>query len=97
MENRNLMQDLVEKMGEESQLDMIVEKSLQLALVIKKLKRTNRKEDYENYSIAYNEACERVADMRLMVEQAEFLFNTNSINDHYNNKIQHLKEALKVF
>ena len=97
MENKDLMQDVVEKWGEDAQLDMIIEKSLLLALSIQKLRRIERKDDYVNYSNSYNEVCERIADMRLMVEQAEFLFNTTEINNHYKNKIQHLTEALNEF
>jgi hypothetical protein len=97
MENKYLMQDVVEKWGEEAQLDMIVEKSLLLAMSIQKLRRIKSKEDRLSYSTAYNEVCERVADMRLMVEQAKFLFNTNEINNHYQNKVQQLVQALNEF
>jgi hypothetical protein len=97
MENKNLMQDVIEKWGEETQMDMIVEKSLLLALAIQDMRRIERKEDHLSYSIAYNEVCERIADMRLMVEQAEFLFNTNEINNHYHNKVQNLVKELNEF
>ena len=97
MENKYLMQDVVEKWGEETQLDMIVEKSLLLAITIQRLRRIERKEDHLSYSDAYNDVCEKVADMRLMVEQAEFLFNANEINNHYQNKVQYLTQALNEF
>ena len=96
MENKNLMQDVVEKFGEIPQMDMIAEKSLKLATAINILKRQNHKEDHLSYSIAYNEVCERVADMRLMVEQAEFLFNKDEVDKHYQYKLQQL-EALTEF
>jgi hypothetical protein len=91
MENKNLMRDVVEKSIEESQLNKIVEKSLKLATSVNILKKQNHKEDYISYSIAYNEVCERLADMRLIMEQAEFLFNKNEIDTHYNYKLQQLK------
>ena len=97
MKNRNLMQNAVEKWGEEAQMDMIIEKSLKLATAINILKRQNHKEDHASYSIAYNEVCERVADMRLMIEQSEFLFNTNEINNHYQNKLEYLAKSLNEF
>jgi len=97
MENKDLMLDVVEKWGEEAQMDMIIEKSLLLAIAIQKLKRVERKEDQLSYNTSYNEVCERVADMRLMVEQAEFLFNTTEINNHYKNKVEHLIQALNEF
>ena len=97
MENKNLMQDLIEKWGEEAQMDMIVEKSLLLAVSIQKLKRIEHKEDYLSYQESYNDVCEKVADMRLMIEQAEFLFNVNDINRHYENKVQCFQKALNEF
>lgn len=97
MENKNLIQDVVEKWGEDAQLDMIVERSLLLAISIQRLRRIERNDDYELYSKAYNDVCEKIADMRLMIEQAEFLFNTNEINNHYENKVQHLAQSLNEF
>ena len=97
MENRNLMQDVVEKWGEEAQMDMIAEKSILMAMTIQKLRRTDRREDRRAYNEAYNNVCERVADMRLMVEQSEFLFNTTEIDNHYTNKVQLMKQALNEF
>lgn len=97
MGNKNLMLDVVEKWGEEAQMNMIIEKSLLLAIAIQKLKRVERKEDQLSYNTSYNEVCERVADMRLMVEQAEFLFNTTEINNHYKNKVEHLIQSLNEF
>lgn len=89
--NRNLMLDLVEKFGEETQLDMIANRSLQLALSIQDYKKANFKEDYRNYVESYNDVCERVADMKLMIEQAEFLFDSREIERHYDNKLMLLK------
>lgn len=97
MENKDLMLDVIEKWGEETQLDMIVEKSLLLATSIQKLRKIERNENYTLYTTSYNEVCERIADMRLMIEQAEFLFNTQEINNHYQNKVLHLREALNEF
>jgi len=86
MKNRDLIQDLVEKWGVESQMDMIINRSLQLALSIQEYKKANFKEDRQYYIDSYNLVCERIADMKLMIDQAEFLFNSDEINQHYNNK-----------
>jgi hypothetical protein len=94
MENKDLMRNAIEKCGEEAQLDMIVEKSLLMALSIQKFRKTNIKEDYLNYTTSYNDVCERIADMRIAIEQSEFLFNENEINEHYQNKIYDLKNSL---
>lgn len=97
MENRDLMQDLVETWGEEAQLNMVIEKSLELAVAIQKFKKVEHKEDYLEYSHVYNDVCEKLADMKLMIEQSEFLFNSNEIHNHYEIKVQHLKQALNEF
>ena len=92
-----LFQDTVELWGEETQLNMIVEKSMLLGLSIQKFKRIDRKEDYIEYSSAYNQVCENIADMKLMLEQAEFLFNADYINQHYLNKIENLQIEMNGF
>jgi predicted choloylglycine hydrolase len=97
MEKKLLMQDLVEKFGEKTQTDMIIEKSMMLATSLHKLQRIERKEDYSLYNKTYSEVCENIADMRIMIEQAEFLFNTNEINRHYQNKLENFTKALDEF
>lgn len=97
MKNKNLTLDLIEKMGENSLIEMIIEKSTLLSLSIQNLKKIEHKEDHIAYRDSYNEVCERIADMRVMIEQAEFLFNTNEINNHYENKIKHLQKSLNEF
>jgi polysaccharide pyruvyl transferase WcaK-like protein len=95
MENKNLMQDVVEKFGEESLLDMIVDNSLNLAMTVRELKKF--KNDKLNYLTLYNQTCERIADQKITLDISEFLFNGNSIDEHYRNKIQYLKESLNQF
>lgn len=94
MKNKNLTLDFIEKMGEDYQLNMIIERCLSLSLSIQKLKNVNRKEDYLSYIEIYNDICERIADMRMVMEQTEFLFNINEINTHYDNKIRELQKFL---
>ena len=51
---KKLMMDLVERFGEETQLDMIANRSLQLALSIQEYKKVNIKEDYSRYVKSYS-------------------------------------------
>jgi hypothetical protein len=97
MENKDLTVDLVEKWGEEVQMEMIIEKCLELSLSIQHYKRTEIKEDYLEYSKMYNIVCEKIADMKLMIEQSEFLFNANEIKKHYENKLENLKKSLNDY
>lgn len=87
MKNKDLMQNLIEMQEEESQMDMIVNKSLQLALSINEHKKANFKENHQQYIDSYNLVCERIADMKLAIDVSEFLFNADSINTHYENNI----------
>ena len=94
MKNRDLMQNLVETQGEESQMDMIVNRSLQLALSINEYKKANFKENRQQYIDSYNLVCERIANVKLAIDVSEFLFNTDSINSHYENNILNFTTTL---
>jgi len=93
----NLMQDLIERFGEESQLDMIANRSLQLALSIQEYKKANIKEDYTHYVKSYNDVCEKLGYMKLMMNQAEFLFNENTIDQSFENESKNLANSLNQY
>lgn len=96
MENRDLMRQLIENFGEESQKNTISESCFNLIVAIKELEKMNRKENHLNYSIAYNNVCERIADMKISLQKAEFLFNTDTINQHYKYKVDDLIKAVSI-
>ena len=95
--NKDLMQDLVEKWGEEAQMEMIMDKTLSLASSLQKFKMVNRHEDFSLYKTSYDDVCEKIADMQLMVEQSRFIFNTDIINEHYKNKVNYFKNSLNEY
>jgi len=97
MENLNLMMDLIEKYGEENVIEQMEEKTLSFVLSLQKFKNVNRKEDAKSYNELYNEVCEKLADMKLMMEHSSFLFNQNYIDEHYNNKKNELINSLEMY
>jgi len=94
---KKLMMDLVERFGEETQLDMIANRSLQLALSIQEYKKVNIKEDYSRYVKSYNDVCEKLGYMKLMMKQAEFLFNGNSIEQSFETESENLSKSLNHY
>lgn len=99
MKNTDLMRDMVEMTGEMEQFDNIANSCLKLALAIQEYKKANFKENNLDYNEKYNYICEKIADMKIMLEQGEFLFNSNTINEHYRNKLDdiRIKNDSKLF
>ena len=97
MEATELTQDLIEKLGEEVQIEMIIESSLKLALSLQRFKMTDKKEGYTEYVESYNDVCGRIAETELMIEQSQFIFNRNEIDKHHELMLNHLKEKMKEY
>jgi hypothetical protein len=97
METAQLTQDLIERWGAETQIEMIIESTLKLGLALQKFKQIDKEEGYSEYTESYNEVCERIAEMDLMIEQAEYIFNKNDIDKHHDIMIQHLKDKLNEY
>lgn len=94
---KTLTRELIEKWGEETQIEMIIESSLKLALSLQKFKLSDKKDNYLEYVETYNETCSKIAEMKLMIEQSEFIFNKNEIDKHHDLMIKHLKNKLNEF
>lgn len=94
MKNKDLTQDLVTKFGEDMMLEQILDNCLKLSNAIQEHKNINFSEDYLKYSESYNLMCERIADMKLAINTAEFLFDYREIDKHYNIKTEQLTKSL---
>jgi hypothetical protein len=94
MNNKDLTQDLVMKFGEAMMLEQILDNCLKLSVTIQEHKNIDFKEDYTKYSESYNTMCERIADMKLALNTAEFLFDSREIDKHYDTKILNLYKSL---
>jgi hypothetical protein len=85
---------MVMKFGDEMMLEQILENCLKLSNSIQEHKNTEFKEDYVKYSDSYNLMCERIADMKLALNTAEFLFDYREIEKHYGIKTEQLVNSL---
>lgn len=90
-------QDLIEKLGEDIQLEMILESSIKLSLALQQFKMSDKDEDYTEWVNNNNEVCERIAEMKLMIQQSEFIFNPNEIEKHHDLMLNRLKEKLTEY
>lgn len=76
--------------GRNSQLDMLVEECSELIQAIQKLKRTNftGQDQFMNM-------CEEIADVKIVIEQIEYLIGTNQIESFDYMKIKRLSEIIE--
>lgn len=81
--NQELLKRIIERFGRETQIHKIQEEALELALVINQRNcPTKDKEQMEE--CLYDE----LADMKIMMAQAELLFEKKRINDRVRSKLQ---------
>jgi len=99
METKELTQDLIDRWGEETQMEMIINSSHELGMALQDYKLKKKSTDclYTELSDSYNEVCERIGKMRIMMDSAEFLFNKNEIEKHEEIMIQNLKHKLSEY
>ena len=95
--NVELTQDLIEKWGEETQIEMIIESAIKLSLSLQEFKRSDKNEDYNEYVNSYNDTCSKIAEMKLMLEQSEYIFNKIEIDKHHDLMVKHLKDKLNEY
>ncbi len=84
-----ILDEAIEKYGFEKQVDMIQEECIELALAIQKLRRKG----YLS-SIETEQVIDKIAGIKIMIRQAEKLFNSDKINARVSFKIERLKERL---
>jgi NADH/NAD ratio-sensing transcriptional regulator Rex len=99
MKTKELTRELIDRWGEETQMEMIINSSHELGMALQDYKFKKNTKDclYTDLSDAYNEVCERIGKMRIMMDSAEFLFNKNEIEKHEQIMIQNLKHKLSEY
>jgi NTP pyrophosphatase (non-canonical NTP hydrolase) len=96
-----VLERAIRKFGVLPQLDMVIEECAELIQAINKAKRVglvdglcfSEKKTNEQLFI-YNNLCNEVADVRVMIEQIELMLNGAAIQICFNNKIKRLNERL---
>ena len=85
----SLLEKAIEKWGFDAQCEMIIEECLELALALQKMKR--RRGDKEQ---KYKNTIDEIADVKIMIRQAERLFDSELINERVDFKMNRLKERI---
>lgn len=83
------LQRAIDKWGKEAQIDMIEEECLELALAIQKLKRKRGIVVDKVFNI-----CDEIADCKIMLRQAEKIFDKQLIDERVRFKMNRLKDRL---
>lgn len=88
----NILREAINKWGQDSQLEMLEEESIELALALQKLKRVGgRALNTKRIDDVYDE----LADMTIMLAQANFIFDPDRIEERIKFKMDRLKKRLK--
>lgn len=84
--NKEILQKAIDKWGKDAQINKLHEEALELALILIKMKcPTKNKEELEA------ELYEELADMKIMLAQAEMIFDADRINEQVKFKLNKLE------
>jgi len=84
-----LLQQAIHKWGASAQVEMIKEECLELALAIQKYSRIRG-----DKTVKYNNIIDEIADVKIMITQAQKLFPKDLIDSRVDFKMDRLKERL---
>jgi len=84
--NKEILQKAIDKWGKETQINKIQEEALELALVLNQRKCPTKDVEQMEANL-YDE----LADMKIMMAQAEMLFDADRINERVNFKLDKLQ------
>ena len=79
----------IEKWGIDAQCEMIIEECIELALALQKMKRTRGNREDKLMAVI-----DEIADVKIMIRQAQKIFNSDIINDRVDFKMNRLSERL---
>lgn len=91
----NIYQQTIDKWGETAQLDQMIEEMAELTLAISKYKRQFNDSllDYQKVGVMENLYIE-IADVKMMIEQMEYMFGQENIDKAYQKQMEKLKREL---
>ena len=85
----SIIENSIERWGIDAQCEMIIEECLELALALQKMKRLRGDKEQK-----YNNTIDEIADVKIMIRQAERIFDSELINQRVDFKMNRLKERL---
>jgi len=89
--DKEILKQAIEKWGADNQIDMIQEECIELALAIQKYKRVKLGASKP----IYNNVIDEIADVKIMIAQAELIFDSEAINDRVKFKMDRLEKRIK--
>lgn len=87
--DKEILHKAIDAWGANAQIELIEEECLELALALQKLKR-KRGSEIEKYNAIIDE----IADVKIMIEQAQIIFSQDEINKRVDYKMNRLRERL---
>lgn len=84
-----ILQRAIDTWGFNAQCEMIIEECMELALALQKMKRVRG-----SRSEKFNNVIDEIADVKIMIRQAERLFPSDLINERVDFKMNRLEERL---
>ena len=85
----SILENAIERWGIDAQCEMIIEECLELALALQKMKRLRGDKEQK-----YKNTIDEIADVKIMIRQAERIFDSELINQRVDFKMNRLKERL---
>ena len=85
----SILENAIERWGIDAQCEMIIEECLELALALQKMKRLRGDKEQK-----YKNTIDEIADVKIMIRQAERIFDSVLINERVDFKMNRLKERL---
>lgn len=90
-EKEDIYKKAVDKWGVEAQMNMIVEELSELTFALMKIRRSGTEQQKID---RYDNLCEEIADVKLMLKQAEYMFDKKKIDKYYKEKKEYIKNKL---
>lgn len=94
-EDIKVLQDAVNQWGKVAQIDMVIEECAELILALQKMKRDYGKNTSKDRAILTN-VCDEIADVKIMIAQAELVFDKELVQERVNYKMERLKRLLQI-
>jgi len=92
MIDNNILKEAIELWGTTAQIDMIIEECLELSLALQKLKRSSKTKAVYDDKIA--QVVDEIADVKIMLAQAEQMFPKEDIDKRVKYKMNRLKDRI---
>lgn len=90
----NVYQKAIDKWGATAQLDQMIEEMAELTLAINKYKRYLLGEKYLEKDQVFGNMYEELADVRLCLEQMEYMFGKENVDTAYERKFEKFMQQL---